>query len=153
MPTTRTAARPPQSAKAALAIALHVQLRLLAPFLPYATEEVWSWWQEGSIHHAAWPTPADLGAAAAADPSAVDAVAAALIGVRGAKSKAKVSMKAELSRVEITGPSALLAGVESAADDLRRVGRITGELVFTPDEDAQEISVVAELAEVTADPS
>jgi valyl-tRNA synthetase len=142
------------SAKAALAIALHVQLRLLAPFLPYATEEVWSWWQDGSIHHAAWPVPADLGAAAAADPSAVSAVAAALMGIRGAKSKAKVSMKAELSRVEITGPAALLAGAESAADDLRRVGKITGELIFTPDESTQEIAVSAELAEVpAADPS
>jgi valyl-tRNA synthetase len=138
------------SAKAALAIALHVQLRLLAPFLPYVTEEVWSWWQEGSIHHATWPAPTDLGAAAAADPTAVSAVAAALIGVRGAKSKAKVSMKAELARVEISGPPAMIAGVESAADDLRRAARITGDLVFTPDENAHEISVSAELAEVPA---
>ena len=81
----------------------------------------------------------------------VDAVAAALIGIRGAKSQAKVSMKAELSRVEISGPSVLVAGVESAADDLRRAGKITGDLVFTVDESTQEISVVAELAEV-ADP-
>jgi valyl-tRNA synthetase len=138
------------SAKAALAVALHVQLRLLAPFLPYATEEVWSWWQEGSIHHTSWPVGTDLGAAAAADPTMVDAVAAALIGIRGAKSQAKVSMKAELSRVEIAGPPALVAAAEAAAGDLRRAGRITGDLVFTPDESAQQISVAADVATATA---
>ncbi len=133
------------SAKAALAIALEVQLRLLAPFLPYVTEEVWSWWQEGSIHHASWPTELDLGSAAAADPSVLEAVAAALIGIRGAKSQAKVSMRAELARVEVTGPEAIVRAAEKAAGDLRRSGRITGDLVFTPGE-GSELSVDAELA-------
>jgi valyl-tRNA synthetase len=134
------------SAKAALATALHVQLRLLAPFLPYVTEEVWSWWQEGSVHLASWPTAGELTDAARGDAAMLDAVAAALAGIRGAKSQAKVSMRAELSRVEVFGPAALVDAARSAEDDLRKVGKITGELLFTPRPDATELTVVAELA-------
>jgi valyl-tRNA synthetase len=134
------------SARATLAIALQVQLRLLAPFLPYVTEEVWSWWQEGSVHRAPWPVSSDLGAAAAADPAIIDAVATALAGIRGAKSTAKVSMRAELARVEVTGPEAQIDFVRSAEQDLRRAGKISGELVLTVAEGAEAIRVEAELA-------
>jgi valyl-tRNA synthetase len=134
------------SARTTLSLAMHVQLRLLAPFLPYVTEEVWSWWQDGSIHLAPWPTEVDLGAAAAADPTVVDAVAAALIGIRGAKSQAKVSMRAELSRVEIIGPQAQVRAAELATRDLRSSGRITGDLLFTVDPSTPDLRVHAELA-------
>ncbi|HEX7716582.1 MAG TPA: valine--tRNA ligase, partial [Marmoricola sp.] len=133
------------SAKAALATALHIQLRLLAPFLPYVTEEVWSWWQHGSVHRAEWPSRIEVGAAAGADPTVLEAVSAALAGIRGAKSQAKVSMRAEVTRAEVVGPSALVAAAEHAADDLRNVGKITGELIFTAAPDAAEITVTAEL--------
>jgi valyl-tRNA synthetase len=136
-----------ESAKATLAFALHVQLRLLAPFLPYVTEEVWSWWQEGSVHRAAWPTVNELGSAGATDGSVVDAIATALAGIRGAKSQAKVSMRTELDRVEITGPEKLVRQAEMATSDLRSAGKITGELVFTIDESATELSVAAQIAE------
>ncbi|RYU13080.1 valine--tRNA ligase [Nocardioides iriomotensis] len=133
------------SAKAALAIALHAQLRLLAPFLPYVTEEVWSWWQEGSIHRASWPTVTELGSAASAEPSMLAAVAAVLTGVRGAKSQAKVKMRTALSSVTVTGPSAQLAAAAKATEDLKASGNIVGDLAFTPTDDA-EIAVAAEIA-------
>ncbi|MGA8993935.1 MAG: valine--tRNA ligase [Nocardioidaceae bacterium] len=145
------------SAQAALATALHVQLRLLAPFLPYVTEEVWSWWQPGSVHRSPWPTTADLstegGAGAGtgspvepADPAMLDAVAGTLRGIRGAKSTAKVSMRTELVRATVSGPAAAVALAERAAADLKAAGKIVGELEFTAT-DVAEISVVAELAD------
>ncbi|MDQ6522095.1 valine--tRNA ligase [Nocardioides sp. LHD-245] len=134
------------SAQATLAFALQVQLRLLAPFLPYVTEEVWSWWQEGSVHRAPWPTVAELGSPAASDGSLIDAVAGALSGIRGAKSAAKVKMRAPLARVEVTGPARLVDAAAKAAEDLRRSGNVVGDLVFTLAEDATELSVSAEIA-------
>ncbi len=137
---------PTASAQATLALALEVQLRLLAPFLPYVTEEVWSWWRPGSVHRAPWPRVADLGAAAARESSAIDAVAAVLGGIRGAKSQAKVSMRTGLARVEVRGPQHLLDGAALAADDLRAAGRVQGDLTFVAD-DATELSVRAEVAQ------
>ena len=85
-----------------------------------------------------------------ADPAMVDSVAAVLVGIRGAKSAAKVSMRAELSRVEVRGPATLVGLAEQATADLRATGKITGDLVFTVDESMNEISVSAELAEQPA---
>ena len=136
---------PAASAKAALAIALDVQLRLLAPFLPYVTEEVWSWWREGSIHRAAWPTAGDLGSASSSSPAMLAAVAAVLTGIRGAKSQAKVKMRTELSAVTVTGPADAVALAEQAAEDLRAAGNITGELTFA--EGGGEITVDVTIAE------
>ena len=132
------------SAKAALAVALSVQLRLLAPYLPFATEEVWSWWQEGSIHQTSWPVADGRRGGAEQDPAVLDAVAEVLAGIRGAKSTAQVSMKTEVSKVEVSGPAARLTLAERAEVDLRAAGRITGEILWSPD-DSDSVSVVATL--------
>jgi valyl-tRNA synthetase len=138
--------RATESARAALATALHVQLRMFAPFLPYATEEVWSWWQQGSIHLQAWPTAAELGERSAYDPAVLDAVAAVLAGIRGAKSTAKVGMRTPVEQATITGPQGALAAIRSAESDLRAVGSITGGLELVVAEDS-EIRVDAVLGE------
>ena len=111
------------SAKAALAVALSVMLRLFAPIVPFVTEEVWSWWLEGSIHRAPWPTVAEFGDTRG-DAGTVDAVATVLSGVRKAKSEAKVSMKAEVTVAVVTGPAQALERIQSASADLAAAGRI-----------------------------
>ncbi|MGL5406417.1 MAG: valine--tRNA ligase [Propionibacteriaceae bacterium] len=131
------------SARSALAAALDIQLRLFAPFMPFVTEEVWSWWRSGSVHHAAWPTTAEI--TVTGDTTVLSAVSAALIGIRGAKSVAKVSMKAELSRCDITAPAPILAAAKLAEADLKAVGRITGDIVWI--EGTGDLAAVAQIAE------
>ena len=70
----------------------------------------------------------------AATRTMLDAVAAALIGIRGAKSQAKVSMRHELSAVEFSGPQAVLDAVRLAEGDLMRAGRITAAPTYVVDE-------------------
>jgi valyl-tRNA synthetase len=133
-----------RSAKSALAVALSVQLRLLAPYLPFVTEEVWSWWQDGSIHVASWPVPETDLAVAEHDPDVLAVAGEVLAGIRGAKSEAKVSMKTEVSKVEVSGPADRIALAEQAEQDLRAAGRIVGEIVWSPAE-SDQLTVVATL--------
>ena len=117
------------SAKAALSLALDVQLRLFAPYLPFVTEEVWSWSHDHSVHHAPWPSVDEL--PTTGEVELMDDIAAALIEIRGAKSQAKVSMKTEASVAEFTGPAEQLERLRTIENDLRAVGRLTGTVTWT----------------------
>jgi len=109
---------PARSANEALQIALSVFLRLLAPFLPFVTDEVWRWWQPGSVHRAPWPAPDDAGG----DPALLDAAGWVLASVRKAKTEAKRSMRAPAESVVVAAPAATLALVEQARRDLLEAG-------------------------------
>ncbi|HMM93849.1 valine--tRNA ligase [Phycicoccus sp.] len=121
------------SARATLRLALDVVLRLLAPILPYVTEEVWSWTHEGSVHRAPWPTVEEV--PAGGDPAVLAAVGAALAVVRKAKSEAKVGMRAEVPTATIVGPADVLEHVRSGEGDLRAAGRLTGTLDYAEGEE------------------
>ncbi|WP_370088411.1 valine--tRNA ligase [Streptacidiphilus sp. MAP12-16] len=120
------------SARAALSSALSVLLRLLAPFLPFATEEAWSWWQEGSVHRAQWPSVADLqGQGSKGDAQLLSVSAGALTAIRKAKSAAQLSMRAEVAKVTATGPAPLLAALRQVMADVQSAGHVA-EVVFEP---------------------
>ncbi|MEV4080406.1 valine--tRNA ligase [Nonomuraea fuscirosea] len=106
------------SAHAALRQALDVLLRLFAPFLPFVTEEVWSWWRDGSVHHTSWPA-VERGTG---DPAVLSVASEVLGQVRKAKSEAKLSMRAEVSRLTVWAPDAEL--VRQAQDDLCAAGNV-----------------------------
>jgi valyl-tRNA synthetase len=112
------------SARAALRTGLDVQLRMFAPFLPFVTEEVWSWWKDGSVHRAAWPTPGELSAGEGADRDVAGVAAAVLSEVRKAKTAAKRSLRTEVARVVVGAPADRLRALAAAADDVREAGRI-----------------------------
>ncbi|MHB1489631.1 MAG: valine--tRNA ligase [Cellulomonas sp.] len=135
------------SARTSLGLALDTLLRLFAPVIPFATEEVWSWWREGSIHRAAWPVAAPLRAAAGdADPDVLGAAGTALAALRKVKSEAKVSQRTVLTEVELAVPTRALAGVRLAFDDLRSAGRGIQLVLLADDSLEAPVAQTAELA-------
>ena len=132
-----------ESARAALRLALDTILRLFAPFLPFVTEEVWSWWRTGSVHHATWPEAKLLEETAAeADPTILTTAAALLADVRKAKSTEKRSLRTEVTLLTVTDTADQIAALRAAESDLRRAGVVT-EVRF---HEGPERSVTVELA-------
>ncbi|HZE30559.1 MAG TPA: valine--tRNA ligase [Actinoallomurus sp.] len=121
-----------ESARLALRTALSTLLRLFAPFLPFATEEAWSWWHADLVHAAPWPTAEEV---RPRDPSATELISlagAAIGAVRKAKSEAKVSMRAPVAKVRVSGPAGQLGSLQLVTADLRAAGNID-EISFSPD--------------------
>ena len=123
------------SARAALRLALSVQLRLFAPFLPFVTEEVWSWWQEGSVHVASWPESGEIDGVLGdtADAELLGVASALIAEVRKAKSEAQVSMRTEVEQAVVRADGAGIARARLVVGDVRAAGRIASvEVIEDP---------------------
>ncbi len=135
-----------RSARRALRIALEVLQQLFAPFMPFVSEEVWSWWHDGSVHVSPWPT-ADRLRALAGDVTALpsEVAASVLSAVRRAKSEAKRPLRTEVLRATVTDTAERLVMLQSVANDVKAAGLIQDLLTV----ESTEFSVKTELAPKT----
>ena len=133
------------SARTALRLALDVMLRLFAPFLPFVTEEVWSWWKDGSVHTSSWPTADEV--PATGDVDLMSDVSAALVELRGVKSTHKVPMRTPILSARISAPASVIANLKAVESDLAKVSK-TESLTFLAEGD--ELILEAELGEPPA---
>jgi valyl-tRNA synthetase len=135
---------PARSARAALRLALSAVLRLFAPFLPFVTEEVWSWWQEGSVHRAAWPDPAEVRPGSGErDPALLASASGAIAAIRGAKSGARVSMRAPVRSLVVAARREHLDALAAILPDIQAAGRVESTELRSCDraEPAYEVSL------------
>ena len=131
------------SARAALGITTHTLLKLFAPFIPFVTEEVWSWWQEGSIHLQSWPKSSEIITNKSTGIDALNNVTWILSEVRKVKTENKQSMKAEVKSLEIWAKADVIEQVKDAQKDLIAAGNIKDLKLNVSDSD---IKVKVELA-------
>jgi valyl-tRNA synthetase len=136
------------SANASLLCALSVLNRLFAAYLPFAAEEVWSWWQPGSVHTAAWPTAADVDRVSSPNPEAQRALEAAIdvLGeIRRVKSIEKRPFKARIEHAVVRWSAEAVRLLKDVELDIRTAAgvdrfeyvegdeRLSMSLTFAPD--------------------
>ena len=136
---------------ATLRTGLDVVLRLLAPVLPYVTEEVWlarrgeaagSPSAADSIHRAAWPRPEEL--PAAGDGGCFDAAVAVLRAIRKTRSEAGAPRRLPVERLVVRGPRRRLELLAGALQEVLDAGNVRShELVA--DEQLADLAVTCQL--------
>ena len=151
-----------KSARTALGLGLDAFARLLAPYLPYASEEVWSWMHagSGSVHRAAWPVVNPyVEAATGASPELLTWAGKAVEQLRKIKSEAKVSMKTPILSVALSAAAEGVDAIHAALGDIAQAGRVVGKFDLVAKhtaesaaEDAPETEVAVETSELGEPP-
>ncbi len=130
-----------------LASTLDTLLRLFAPFLPFVTDEVWSWWRAGSVHRASWPDgqqyqlPSQAG-----DLQLLSTLGLALGGLRKAKSVAQVKQRTQVLEATICADEPSIARLKAGLADLKAAGN-AAELKLVLGQGELEVSDVVLEAE------
>ena len=144
------------SARHALWLAISTLLRLFAPFLPFVTEEVWSWWQAGSVHRAPWPRADEVLEAAIhddkpGDPRVALVAAEALVEIRRHKTAAKRSVATTVTSCRLACPADRIEHLRLALDDVAAAAR-AGSIALIEIEDGEGTAITAavELEEPSA---
>ena len=118
------------SAVAALRQGLRVLLRLLAPYLPYVTEEAWSWDFAGaparSVHLAPWPEGAEFASVGASDAHArvYELAKGALGAINRAKTQAGGTVGRHVASLSIAAPQEILDLFSKAESDILAATRV-----------------------------
>ncbi|MCH2415788.1 MAG: valine--tRNA ligase [Acidimicrobiales bacterium] len=123
------------SAQHALRLALQTLLKLFAPFLPFVTEEVWSWWREESIHQQDWPSSENLFSTSDSFGNQEIAVVAAqaIAEIRKKKTEAKCSLATPVKNCTVVDTVERLDLLRLALDDVcaaakaENISLVTGE--------------------------
>jgi valyl-tRNA synthetase len=145
-----------RSAIATLCWALNAFLRLLAPFLPYVTEEVWSWRFAGagaskSVHTSPWPAVAEVEVVPLPEVTgAFGAAVEVMTAIRGTKTTSQKSLRWPVARLEIIGPEEHRNALALVLDDVLRAGNVAEGGAIIKDGEApegQRFAITIELAE------
>lgn len=148
------------SAIATLESALSIFVRLFAPFMPYVTEEIWSWHfaesqseqKVKSIHLAQWPSSEEIAEVPAPEHSSTFPLAAEVLSkIHHAKSTAQKSLKWGITRLEVKGAEQDLQALSASLSDVIQAGRIESDKAITLTESSLEggekLHVEVELSE------
>jgi valyl-tRNA synthetase len=136
-----------QSARVALRRALSTLQRLFAPILPFATEEVWRWWNEGSVHAASWPTRVELtNGINSLDDTVITAIGDTLALIRRAKTEAKVSQRAIVTHATVTATPEQIEIIRRGFGDIVDAGSVQNVKFVEGDDGTVAVDVTLEAA-------
>jgi valyl-tRNA synthetase len=125
-----------KSALATLSWSINTFLRLFAPFIPYITEEIWSWSfgknsKEFSIHKSSWPKIEEVGAVKnRADSKTYDAAIEVISKIRAKKTESQKNLKWPVEKLIVKGKASNLESLKLCLNDVISAGTVkTHDLV------------------------